>query len=192
MFIVFVGVKTYELWDEGPWELPKPSPAKASSSVEEPTQAPPRLQVATAKNIIEKNLFDPERGAGRAEQAEASGVAMQRIRSLVLLGTAILGNSRYAILQEPSEPRAPAQRTPAKPSNSLRLRVGDTVEGFKLSEIHERKVVFTKGPSRVEIALDFFRRVNEPRELPVPPPTRPGISSSVPQRPQIPAPPVAP
>ena len=39
--------------------------------------------------------------------------------------------------------------------------LGDTVEGFKLSEIREKSVIFTKGASKVEVAIDFFRRVEE-------------------------------
>ena len=38
--------------------------------------------------IIGKNLFDPERGATRTKETEADTRAAQRIRSMVLLGTA--------------------------------------------------------------------------------------------------------
>lgn len=150
------------------------------------------MQVASTKNIIEKNLFDPERGAGRAEQAEASSIAMQRIRSMVLLGTAILGSSRYAILQEPSDSRSAAQRTQTGQPGNLRLKLGDTVEGFKLSEIHDKRVIFTKGASKVEVALDFFRKVEQTKPSPPSPtPARPGAAPSLPRRESLPPPPVA-
>jgi hypothetical protein len=94
-------------------------------------------------------------------------LAAQRLRSsLSLVGTAILGASRYAIMQQQGQP----------PVN-LRLKVGDTFEGFRLSEIREKSVVFTRGPARVELALDFSRR---------PEGAKPGLSA--PPRPQPPAP----
>lgn len=178
--IALVATGTYRLWQEGPWDLPKPGKGKNPSVVEEPKRKPPQPQLVSAKNIIEKNLFDPERGAGRTQEAEASTVAMQRIRSMILLGTAILGNSRYAILQQPSDSRPPASRGQTVPPSQLRLKLGDTVEGFKLSEIQEKRVVFTKGTSRVEVALDFFRKVEETKQkTAAPTPARPAAARRV-------------
>ncbi|MBI2359496.1 MAG: hypothetical protein HYV04_11455 [Deltaproteobacteria bacterium] len=107
-----------------------------------------------------------------------SSAARQRIGRLILLGTAILGNSRYAILQEPFDARTSGPRPPSGPPPLLRLKLGDTVEGFKLSEIDAKKVVFTKGASRVEIPLDFSRKVEEPaRKAPAVAPTPPRLPS---------------
>jgi len=191
--VVFVGARTYALWKEGPWDLPKPAKAKGAAVVEEAKKEPPRQQLVSTKNIIEKNLFDPERGASRAEQAEASSVAMQRIRNMVLMGTAILGNSRYAILQELSgSPPSPSRGQTGQPG-SLRLKLGDTVEGFRLSEIHDRKVIFTKGASRVEVSVDFFRKLDDAKgQTQAPTQLRPGVAPAVPRRDRLPAPPVNP
>jgi hypothetical protein len=169
---VFVGASTYRHWQAGPWDLPTAGKAKETPPARKTDEEPPQLLVTNTRNIVEKNLFDPERGATRTKdkEAEASAAAMQRIRSMVLLGTAILGNSRYAIMQEPSEPRAPA-----KPgvSGQTRLKIGDVIEGFKLSEIRDKNVVFTKGASRVEVAIDFFRPGGEPPPATkAPPPPR--------------------
>ena len=195
MATAFVGMRTYALWQEGPWDLPKEAKTKELPVGEGSKKEPPRLQLASTKNIIEKNLFDPERGAGRTQEAEASTVAMQRIRSMVLLGTAILGSSRYAILQQPSDPRSSPSGPSTGQQGSLRFKLGDAVEGFKLSEIHDKKVVFTKGASRVEVSLDFFRKVDPSRQSPAGTvPAKPGVAPRVP-RPQggeIPAPPVSP
>jgi len=189
--IVFIGARTYNLWQEGPWDLPRPAKAKDKESPVDggSKKEPPRLQLVSTKNIIDKNLFDPERGAGRVQESEASVIAMQRIRSMVLLGTAILGSSRYAILQQPSDARSPAPGAPAGQQASLRLKIGDTVEGFKLSEIHDKRVVFTKGASRVEVVLDFFRKVESPAGTA---PARAGVVPNIPRRPNLPAPPVTP
>lgn len=179
---MFVGASTYRHWQAGPWDLPTAGKAKEAPPARKTDEEPPQLLVADTRNIIEKNLFDPERGASRTKdkEAEASAAAMQRIRSMVLLGTAILGNSRYAIMQEPSEPRAPA-----KPgvSGQTRLKIGDMKEGFKLSEIRDKSVVFTKGASRVEVALDFFRPGGEPPPpTKAPPPPRQPVGPRIPPR----------
>ena len=118
--------------------------------------------------IIAKNLFDPERGIGKTKEAEADVRAMQRIRSIVLLGTAIIGPNRYAVVQESDG--TPAGAAQNRTQTPRRLRVGDMVEGFNLSEINEKAVVFVKGASRIEVPLDFFRKVDLPRPTPAVPP----------------------
>lgn len=188
-----MSTRIYALWQEGPWEPPKPGKGKDSSAAEEVKKAPPPQQLVSAKNIIDKNLFDPERGATRAQEAEASSIAMQRIRSMVLLGTAILGSNRYAILQQPSDARSSTAGAPPGQQAQLRLKLGDTVEGFQLSEIHDKKVVFTKGNSRVEVALDFFRKADQPMPgQAATVPARPGVTPAPPRRDRLPAPPVNP
>lgn len=185
--IAFVGMRTYQLWQGGPWELPKPGKGKESSVLEAPKKEPRAPQLVSTKNIIEKNLFDPERGASKTKEADASSLSIQRIRSMVLLGTAILGNSRYAILEGPSEPRSSAQKSPSGQPSYLRLKLGDTVEGFKLTEVEEKRVVFTQGASRVEVALDFSRRVEETKQKPpAPPAPRPGVAPRIPRREAVP------
>ena len=121
------------------------------------TATNPRPIIGT-ETIISKNIFDPERGAGFTREAEANSQAFQHIRSMILLGTAILGNNRFAILQEGGSPgvAAAAGRSIAP----FRIKLGDTVEGFKLSEISEKRVVFAKGTSRVDVPLDYFRKTD--------------------------------
>ena len=178
---MFVGASTYRLWQTGPWDLPTAGKAKEAPPSQKTDEEPPQFQVANTRNIVEKNLFDPERGATRTKEkeGEASAAAVQRIRSMVLLGTAILGNSRYAIMQEPSEARAPA-----KPgvSGQMRLKLGDAVEGFKLAEIRDKSVVFIKGASRVELAIDFFRPGSEPPPTKAPAPARQPVGPRIPPR----------
>jgi hypothetical protein len=183
---VFVGASTYRLWKAGPWDLPTGGKVKEAPPASTKSAEPPQFQVANTRNIVDKNLFDPERGATKVTEAKAAQemAAMQRIRSMVLLGTAILGKSSYAIMQEPT-----AARAPAKPGSSgqMRLKLGDAVEGFKLAEIRDKSVVFTKGPSRVEVAIDFFRPGNEPPAAPAPVPApRQPVAPRIPPRVAVP------
>ncbi len=169
------------LWN-GPWDLPSPGKVKSQTVIEEPKKAP-APPITTTKNIVDKNLFDPERGASKTKEAEANSLAMQRMRSMVLMGTAVLGNARYAILQESSAPRVNAPGAQAGQPSTMRLKLGDTLEGFKLSEIRDRSVVFTKGASRVEIPLDYFRNVNQgPNQPPAPALPRQPFSPRLPRR----------
>ncbi len=184
--ITFVVTRTYELWQEGPQDLhlPKPEKGKSSLVVEEPKEKPRRTQLADSVNIIDKNLFDPERGSSKSKRAETSSVDVQRVRSLILIGTAILGNSRYAILKEPSDPRRGLSRkSQSSLRGPMRLKLGDTVEGFRLSEIHEKKVVFTRGASKVELSLDFFRKIDAAEEkVKTRKQTRPKVAPKIPRQ----------
>ncbi len=178
-----VTMKSYRLWHLGPWDLPTPGKTKSPLVIEEPKTAPQPVQVTSTKNIIDKNLFDPERGASRTKEAEANSLAMQRLRSMILLGTAVLGNSRYAILQERFDPRLASQKSQTGQQGTMRLKSGDTLEGFKLSEVRERSVVFTKGTSRVELSLDYFRKVDEGlKNAPGPVPPRQPLPPRLPRR----------
>jgi hypothetical protein len=108
--------------------------------------------------IVSKNLFDPERGEGRNREAETNSRAFQRVRSMVLLGTAILGSNRYAVLRDPGPTAVPGPGVPPQAANLMRLKLGDNVEGFRLSDIGDKRVVFTKGTANVEVLLDYFRK----------------------------------
>jgi hypothetical protein len=180
VLIIFVAARVYHLWRSGPWELPaatKPRPAAPSATVGDEL---PQFQLANTRNIIDKNLFDPERGTTRQKEdvAKRDDAARQRIRSMVLMGTAILGNSKYAILQDPTttpRPGAPNTKAPQPPGQGqTRLKLGDTFEGFRVSDIRDKSVVFTKGPIREELSIDFFRPADtQPQQAAAQPQQRP-------------------
>src|SRR5215510_786087 len=174
LLVVAIGLvvtKTYWLWMSGPWDIPNPRKANSPIVVEDPkTVTNPRSIIGT-ETIVSKNIFDPERGAGLTREAEANSQAFQRIRSMVLLGTAILGNNRFAIMQD----GATSSGTPGVPGQSaatMRIKLGDTVEGFKLSEVTEKRVVFARGASTVEVPLDYFRKTE------IAQPRRPGAAQT--------------
>jgi hypothetical protein len=115
---------------------------------------------------------------------------------MILVGTVIIGNNRVAILQEstagsPANPRNP----PASPA-VMRLKVGDNLDGFRLTEIADRRVVFAKDASRVEVLLDYFRKIEPPAppkpavQAPPRPATKPvpRVVPNLPRRGQLPVP----
>ncbi len=124
--------------------------------------------MASTDAIVSRNLFDPERGAGATRDAEETSRAFQRIRNMILIGTVITGDNRTAILQDGSGPSmGPA--VPAQPAPTMRLKLGDNVEGYRLAEIADKKVVFTKDAARLEVVLDYFRKVEVAAPRPSPP-----------------------
>ena len=154
-----MATKTYWLWKAGPWDLPNPRKAKSPIAVEDAKAVTNPRSIIGTETIISKNIFDPERGAGLTREAEANSQAFQRIRSMVLLGTAILGNNRFAILQDGGASSV-APGTPGQSVAPMRVKLGDTVEGFRLSEISEKRIVFARGTSTVEVPLDYFRKTD--------------------------------
>lgn len=163
---------TYRTWRAGPWDVPGPIAQRPAAIVTE-TQVSlaPRPPIGT-ESIIGKNLFDPERGAGASREAEENSRAVQRVRGMVLVGTVIIGNNRVAILQDGANPAGaaqptPGQRPPGQAASMMRLKVGDSLEGFRLTEIADQRVVFARDATRVEVLLDFFRKVDNLRPRPV-------------------------
>ncbi len=154
-----MATKTYWLWKASPWDLPNPRKAKSPIAVEDAKAFTNPRPIIGTETIVSKNIFDPERGAGLTRESEANSQAFQRIRSMVLLGTAILGNNRFAILQDGGVSPG-ASGTPGQSNTLMRIKLGDTVEGFKLSEISERRVVFARGTAKVEVSLDYFRKID--------------------------------
>src|SRR5215470_2087801 len=112
--------------------MPNPGKAKTPVLAEGSKGVASPAAIIGTETIISKNIFDPERGAGFTREAEANSQAFQRIRSMVLLGTAILGNNRFAIMQDGATSSGPAGISGQSPA-TMRIKLGDTVEGFKLS-----------------------------------------------------------
>jgi hypothetical protein len=192
-----VGWNTYASWKEGPWDLPSPVKNNVGPDVVPEKELPTPKAVASIDAVVSRNLFDPERGAGAGREAEESSRAYQRIRNMILVGTVVIGNTRTAIIQD----GAPLSANPAaarQAPTTLRLKPGDTVEGYRVAEIGEKRVSFAKDGSRVEIALDYFRKVDVPApRTPAPAqanspgtvsPTAPPTIPNLPRRSRIPVP----
>ena len=175
--LLFMVAKTYLVWSDGPWNLPHPPKSSSSAEVSRPDATAAPVRVAATDFVISKNLFDPERGATQTKEAEANSRAMQRLRGLVLLGTAVLGESRYAIIQD-SGAQTAGKPAPGQASRTMRFKMGVTFEGFSSSQIQDKNVVFTNGAARVELALDYFRKVEA--SAPIAGPARPAAAGSSP------------
>ncbi len=164
--IGLIGFKVRRVWEGGQGGLSEPVQRKALSGVLETGQSLAKRQLANTDAIVKKNLFHPQRGEGESEVAEDSSLGMDKLKDLVLLGTVIAGSERYALAKMPpdNKPRTRRakrlRRSRSRPRGELRrLALGDTLEGFRLEEIHAQKVVFKKDSSTVDVVLDFSRKV---------------------------------
>ena len=206
-----VGLKIYWVWRQGPWDLPAPvKPKSLANRADEKAEAGTVPSGLGTDVIIAKNLFDPERGATRTKETEADTRAAQRIRGMVLLGTAILGSSRYAIVQDADGAARTPAGAPAAAQGPRRMKIGDSIEGFNLTEVGEKAVVFARGATRVELPIDYFRKVPvgpvstipQPGQPRMPGLTAPGlvpgqpapgvvprVVPNLPRRPRLPTPP---
>jgi hypothetical protein len=176
--------EVFWLWKRGPWDLPNPPQVKPQAVVEKADAGTGVQRPVGTEVIISKNLFDPERGAGFTRESEANSRAFQRVRAMILLGTAIIGNTRQALLQD-GETAQVAAGSPGQSGGPMRVKLGDMVEGFKLSEVGDKRVVFSRGSSRVEIALDYFRKVEPTRPVAAAPAPRGQIRQPSPVAPRV-------
>jgi hypothetical protein len=199
--IVLVSWSAFRSWNDGAELLAVPSKPMPAAATERPAVATPKLALNTDM-IVSKNLFDPERGAGATREAEENSRSFQRIRNMILLGTVIIGDNRTAILQDGAN-QVGGQPAPGQPTAPIRLKVGDNIEGYRLAEIGDKRVVFAKDAARVEVVLDYFRKVDvaPPRIAPpgqivppglVPPPPTgapvPRVIPNLPRRGRVPTP----
>jgi hypothetical protein len=192
-----VGWRTYVSWNEGPWDLPTSAKATPPLAAAPQQIAASGAVIANTDAIVKRNLFDPERGAGATREAEETSRGFQRIRNMILVGTVVIGNDRTAIVQDGSGPGV-GPPAPGQPAPSMRLKLGDTVEGYRLAEIGERRVVFTKDGARIEVVLDYLRKVDVAAPKPTPPAGQivppgtaapgPRVIPNLPRRGRVPAP----
>jgi hypothetical protein len=171
--IGLVCANVYRLWKNSPWDLPVAAAPRSLPLANTPTPEAKPKPLAGTEVIVSKNLFDPERGEGRSREVESNSRAFQRVRSLVLLGTAVLGSNQYAVLRDPGPTAGalpgPGQGPAGQQATVMRMKLGDNVEGFRLSEITDKRVVFSRGTAKVEVLLDYFRKPDVPVQRPTAP-----------------------
>lgn len=122
-----------------------PSPASASGAAAELPEPQPLPEVEMpAKQefsaIVERPLFSPSRRP--AEGGETAAAPAQALE-IALTGVIISEDERIALLRPQGR-----QRT-------LRLRQGDTYEGWTVADIREHSVTFRRDGSETEVELKF-------------------------------------
>ncbi len=170
ILVVLVGVKVYQIWEEGLPELPSPVKEKSTVRTQKERRGGLRTLRRSTANIVKKNLFDPKRGAGSEKVAEPTPRSQQNAEEFVLLGTMITSEGRKAIIRvSPTAGggvvrgrRRQAKRKLNQAGEVRRISLGDSLGEFQLAEIQPYKVILKKGPEQVELVLDF---INRPRKI---------------------------
>ncbi len=125
--------------------------------------------------ILNRNLFHPE----RIIPPEKKAVVELPKPDFVLYGTLISGDASIAYLED-----LKAQKTtPGRGRRQNALKIGQTMSGYTLKEIHEDRVVFMKDQERIEVRV-LDNQAKKTRGLTPPAPT--------PQKPAPPTPPPPP
>lgn len=110
--------------------------------------APAHAEAVGTDIIIEKNLFSPDRkkwvSAPASDKKSADKLAKKEINDLMLMGTAIRGKERYAVLHAKKDAGAAALKPWMK---------GDYVQGYLLKEIEEKMVVLQDEAENKEYIL---------------------------------------
>lgn len=159
----------YEVWEEEAPKSPRldeATPRQVPSGALRRAVRPPLVSTRT---IVARDLFDPERGVKKPEEEKPVETPKENLEGVLLLGTVIAGPSRYAILHIPAGRNATGTK-PLKPRSStpdlLQLTVGDSLNGYRVADIQEQKVVFQRGDTTTEVALDYTRVIAPVRPKP--------------------------
>lgn len=119
-----------------------PSPKKAVASKEE---KPAELNPPSPSDYIivsEENLFHPERKIPAEKKAEEAPLPKPEV---VLYGTLIAGDTRFAYLEDLKSPRS----TLGRGKRQITMKLGDTLSGFTLKEIDPDRIVMLRGEEKM-------------------------------------------
>ncbi|MCX5900842.1 MAG: hypothetical protein NTX06_08940, partial [Proteobacteria bacterium] len=98
--------------------------------------------------IIEKNIFSPDRKKWVSEPASSKKAgdkqATKEINELILLGTVVNGESRYAVLR--------TKKDEGKGGYKPYMQ-GDYIQGYMVKEINEKKVILLDNAESAEYVL---------------------------------------
>lgn len=178
--IGLVGMGIYDVWRENPAVS---NVAKSGMKAGGPGESFPetrRVPGVSTTTIVGRNLFDPARGAVAVKPpppAKAPEEPDQGIDGVLLLGTVIAGAERYAIMKVPPDigrvsatqrrgvkgkmKSAPPPKVDSGPA-VRRVRVGDSLRGYRVEDIEEQKVVLKRGKAKAEVTIDYTREISVP------------------------------
>jgi len=98
--------------------------------------------------IAERPLFSPTR---RPPAGEGATVAPRQALDLTLIGVVLSTEERLAIV------------TPGGPGKAVRLGVGDSIQGWVLTELESERATFERGAETVTLYLAFETAPTTPR-----------------------------
>lgn len=152
---VFIGISAYEAWRRGP----EPMNVTATGVVEgapvavrNPLGTEPMPSEAAYRNVVEKNLFSPDREEFVPEVAPEPETPQPAVREarisgqkIVLYGVIIKDMFKKALINNP------VQKADDRPY--LWVSEGEALENLRVASISGESVVFDDGGERYEVML---------------------------------------
>lgn len=176
------------LWQEDPLQSLMPTGKKETraASLPEGKQSLQPTQPATPPDLNQGYIFSAERslaaGGGKGGQAQKAAVGIDKIH---YSGAIITDSNPRALL---SYSQGGPSDSPGSPDGSqkqgfLRVAIGDTVDGYKVTEILAEKITFSRdGQQITKLLYDKAKtRVQEPSSL-----ANRGQSGQMPAAPPVP------
>lgn len=148
-FVIFLLIlKNYEIWTR-PIEagLEKSTAKKQEAKIENPPASAPQKVAASTQSyvaIAAKNIFSPERKDFPAQSSEGRKLVRPQI---ILYGVTISGEYQFASIVNPGRSLLRGER------ETLSLKVGDKVGGYKLAKIMPDRITMESEGDTFEVLL---------------------------------------
>ncbi len=150
LIIALLGVKIYKVWTMS-LDFPNRAPHKKSKKIEINIVKKKPLIEASYEVITTKNLFHPSRSAIK-NTTQKHQPAFQK-REFQLFGTTIIGNKKFALLEDLS-------------TKKTRLyKVNDKISDFTIKEIFKEKVILQKDNESIELNLRAVKKFKPPKRI---------------------------
>ncbi|UCD35884.1 MAG: hypothetical protein JSU90_03360 [Nitrospiraceae bacterium] len=178
LLVLVIGILGYKLYGilSEPEEIPSEATVrelpKGEGAVK--VQEPP-LGDSAFENIAKLDLFRPSRSSSGREGKKTEPAVLKEPPKL--FGTVILNDLRTAIIEDPDSGKTKV------------YRLDDSISGYKISEIHENRVVLLRDGDKVEVKLREDKGIQPVRRQPAisPAQRQAGVERPVPQRRKRPA-----
>ena len=144
LFIIYIFLPRLKIHVQ--YKLPaiRPSQEKEKEEIRAKDRTPSITEYAI---VSEKNLFNPERIIP-VEKKSAEEQTLSKPEFL-LYGTLISNDVKLAYLEDLKAPR----NTPGRGRRQVALKIGDTLSGFTLKEIHADYIVMVRGEETMTVKI---------------------------------------
>ena len=145
LFIIYIFLPRLEIHVQYKLPATKPPQEKEEEAIPAKDRTPSITEYAI---VSEKNLFNPERIIPVEKKVSEEQQALSKPEFL-LYGTLISNDVKLAYLEDLKAPR----NTPGRGRRQVSLKIGDTLSGFTLKEIHADYVVMARGKETVTVKV---------------------------------------
>ncbi|MBU3948218.1 MAG: hypothetical protein KJ826_08365 [Proteobacteria bacterium] len=100
--------------------------------------------------IAEQNLFNPSRSIVLAEET----ASVQSLPQIILYGTLITDDFSIAYLEDKQDIRS----TPGRGKRQMRMKKGDKLRDYVISEVEADYIVLLKGEERIVVSINDMKK----------------------------------